>query len=204
LSAFQGLFLDGHFLFNCRIATLHQKTAFIPRFARWFRHSFDKILEAMKKNFLLVGVCLAVFVRSDGQDKVNKSYRNFPVIITIQFHSLTLPFRDFKSNFSNVGFGVGTEVSNSLVPHLTGIRPLAMGCCSALKRYGGLQSSINFTVRSKRALDTTIAFGPWSLIGRKMENGSRLVIKERECLRFSEELQRGTIIILRLLIFRHS
>ncbi|HEV8505781.1 MAG TPA: hypothetical protein VGQ53_10290 [Chitinophagaceae bacterium] len=65
----------------------------------------------MKKNFLLVGVCLAVFVRSDGQDKVNKSYRNFPVIITIQFHSLTLPFRDFKSNFSNVGFGVGTEVS---------------------------------------------------------------------------------------------
>jgi hypothetical protein len=48
---------------------------------------------------------------SQGQDKMNKSYRNFPVIITIQFHSLSLPFKDLKSNFSNVGIGVGTEIS---------------------------------------------------------------------------------------------
>src|SRR4030095_12097041 len=65
----------------------------------------------MKKSFLLAGFCLAAFVCLRGQDKVNNSYRNFPVIITIQFHSLTLPFKDFKSNFSNVGIGVGTEVS---------------------------------------------------------------------------------------------
>src|SRR5262245_3532545 len=65
----------------------------------------------MKKNFLLVAFCLAAFVYSNSQDKVNRSYRNFPVIITINFHSLTLPFRDLKSNFSNVGFGIGTEVS---------------------------------------------------------------------------------------------
>jgi hypothetical protein len=65
----------------------------------------------MKKTFLLAGFCLTAFVCLKGQDKMNRSYRNFPVIITIQFHSLTLPFKDFKSNFSNVGIGVGTEVS---------------------------------------------------------------------------------------------
>jgi hypothetical protein len=65
----------------------------------------------MKKRFLLIGICFAVFVCSRGQDKMNKSYRNFPVIITVQFHSLSLPFKDLKSNFSNVGIGVGTEIS---------------------------------------------------------------------------------------------
>ena len=65
----------------------------------------------MKKHNLLIGICLAAFVTSNGQDKVNRGYRNFPVIITIQFHSLALPFKDFKSNFSNVGIGLGTEVS---------------------------------------------------------------------------------------------
>ncbi len=65
----------------------------------------------MKKRFLLAGLCLAAFIYSNGQEKMNRSYRNFPVIITIQFHSLALPFKDLKSNFSNVGFGVGTEVS---------------------------------------------------------------------------------------------
>ena len=65
----------------------------------------------MKKNFFLVAICLAAFVSVKAQDKVNKSYRNFPVIITIQFHSLALPFKDLKSNFSNVGIGLGTEVS---------------------------------------------------------------------------------------------
>jgi hypothetical protein len=64
----------------------------------------------MKMNFFL-GICLIAFGNLQGQEKVNKGYRNFPVIITINFHSLTLPFRDFKSNFSNVGFGIGTEVS---------------------------------------------------------------------------------------------
>src|SRR5678815_2999413 len=65
----------------------------------------------MTKGFLLVAMCLAAFISSRSQDKMNRAYRNFPVIITINFHSLTLPFRDFKSNFSNVGFGLGTEVS---------------------------------------------------------------------------------------------
>src|SRR4051794_10521209 len=46
-----------------------------------------------------------------GQGSKVKSYRNFPVILSIQFHSLSYPFKDFKSNFKNIGFGVGTEIS---------------------------------------------------------------------------------------------
>ena len=65
----------------------------------------------MKKGSLLFAISLMVSVCSSGQDKVNRAYRNFPIIITIQFHSLALPFKDLKTNFSNVGIGVGTEVS---------------------------------------------------------------------------------------------
>jgi hypothetical protein len=65
----------------------------------------------MKKGFLFVAISLTVSVFSLGQDKANRVYRNFPIIITIQFHSLALPLKDIKTNFSNVGIGVGTEVS---------------------------------------------------------------------------------------------
>lgn len=36
--------------------------------------------------------------------------RDYPIIISVQFHGLTLPLRDMKSNFSNIGIGIGTEV----------------------------------------------------------------------------------------------
>jgi len=65
----------------------------------------------MSKGFFLLAICLGASICSFGQDKLNRSYRNFPIIITIQFHSLALPFKDLKSNFSNVGIGLGTEVS---------------------------------------------------------------------------------------------
>jgi len=65
----------------------------------------------MSKGFFPLAICLGASICSFGQDKLNRSYRNFPIIITIQFHSLALPFKDLKSNFSNVGIGLGTEVS---------------------------------------------------------------------------------------------
>lgn len=46
-----------------------------------------------------------------GQIEGVKDYRNFPLVLSIQFHSLAMPFKDFKSNFKNVGFGIGTEIS---------------------------------------------------------------------------------------------
>lgn len=65
----------------------------------------------MKKSVFLAGIfCMASF-HSQGQLKTTRSYRNFPVIISVQFHSLTLPCRNLGSNLRNVGMGLGTEVS---------------------------------------------------------------------------------------------
>lgn len=57
----------------------------------------------------VVTACCLVFCLQ-AQPDANPPYRNFPIVITLQFHSLSLPFRDFKSNFSNIGLGIGTEV----------------------------------------------------------------------------------------------
>lgn len=57
----------------------------------------------------LLALCLAgsLLAQSDTQ----KDYRNFPIIVMVQFHNLSMPFKDMKSNFSNIGFGLGTELS---------------------------------------------------------------------------------------------
>jgi len=65
----------------------------------------------MKKVALLPMIFWILSFQAAGQDKVDRSYRNFPLIFSIQFHSLSLPFKHLGSNFSNVGFGIGTEVS---------------------------------------------------------------------------------------------
>lgn len=57
----------------------------------------------------LVGIFIIIsaFCQSEG----DKGYKNFPLVVTIQFHAFSLPFRDIKSNFKNIGIGLGTEVS---------------------------------------------------------------------------------------------
>lgn len=60
---------------------------------------------------LLLGGMLVVATALSAQSNTSKSYRNFPIIVTVQFHNLSLPFQDLGSNFSNVGIGLGTEVS---------------------------------------------------------------------------------------------
>ena len=57
----------------------------------------------------LLAVCLtgSLFAQTDTQ----KDYRNFPIIVMVQFHNLSMPFKDMKSNLSNIGFGLGTELS---------------------------------------------------------------------------------------------
>ncbi|WP_266365686.1 hypothetical protein [Tellurirhabdus rosea] len=57
----------------------------------------------------VLGCLLALISR--GQTEAPRAYRNFPLVVTLQFHSLSLPFRDLKTNFTNVGLGLGTEVS---------------------------------------------------------------------------------------------
>jgi hypothetical protein len=65
----------------------------------------------MKKTILIIILICLVHLLTLAQTKNEKDYRNFPLIVSIQFHSLSLPFKDLKSNFANVGFGIGTEVS---------------------------------------------------------------------------------------------
>jgi len=67
----------------------------------------------MKTSLLLPFIFWMVSFQATGQDKVDRTYRNFPVILSIQFHSLSLPLKHLGSNFSNVGIGIGTEVSYS-------------------------------------------------------------------------------------------
>ena len=57
------------------------------------------------------------------QSEYVKKYSDFPIIVTLQFQALALPFQDVKSNFSNIGIGLGTEVSlndgNNLVQQVS-------------------------------------------------------------------------------------
>jgi hypothetical protein len=64
----------------------------------------------MKKILLGWVLSCGVACTTWGQADAPNWPRSLPIIATVQFHSLALPFRDLKSNFANVGFGLGTEV----------------------------------------------------------------------------------------------
>lgn len=57
---------------------------------------------------LFAFICIQTAV---AQNNVEKNYRNFPLVLSVQFHSLSFPFKDLKTNFKNVGFGIGTEIA---------------------------------------------------------------------------------------------
>ncbi|TAH20086.1 MAG: hypothetical protein EAZ08_06755 [Cytophagales bacterium] len=58
--------------------------------------------------FLAFSVSPSVFAQTDPSD-----FRNFPLVISLHFHSLSLPFKNLKSNFKNVGIGIGTEITHN-------------------------------------------------------------------------------------------
>ncbi|MEP6952224.1 MAG: hypothetical protein ABI863_23235 [Ginsengibacter sp.] len=59
--------------------------------------------------WLLLGIICTHTINA--QSKTGKTYRNFPIVFSVQFHSLSYPLKDLRSNFKNVGFGVGTEIA---------------------------------------------------------------------------------------------
>ncbi len=65
------------------------------------------------KLFLSFLIFLLAFKTVNAQDTSSKDYRNFPLTITIQFQSFSLPFKNLGSNFKNMGIGIGTEVSHN-------------------------------------------------------------------------------------------
>lgn len=64
----------------------------------------------MKAKVVIFVLSFALPNQVKSQSESNQ-YRNFPIIIKLQFHNLAMPFKDLKSNFSNIGIGLGTEIS---------------------------------------------------------------------------------------------
>jgi hypothetical protein len=58
---------------------------------------------------LLAGLVL-IIQTSRSQSIYHTDFRHLPIVISIQFHSLAMPFRDLKSNYRNIGVGLGTEI----------------------------------------------------------------------------------------------
>jgi hypothetical protein len=67
----------------------------------------------MKKNFLIYSLMILSQTVSQAQDsdQPDRGYRNFPLIVSLQFQNFALPFHDLTSNFTHVGISLGTEVS---------------------------------------------------------------------------------------------
>jgi hypothetical protein len=64
---------------------------------------FSRLMAAM--------VILLPAIAGQAQSADPGGYRDFPLVLSIQFHSLSLPFRHIGSNFKNIGFGIGTEAA---------------------------------------------------------------------------------------------
>lgn len=67
----------------------------------------------MKKQFLTILFLVLLSFLAVSQTENRKDYRNFPLTLSIQFHAFSMPFKNFKTNFQNIGIGLGTEVSHS-------------------------------------------------------------------------------------------
>lgn len=67
----------------------------------------------MKKTFFLCLAVLCALITLAQEHPTDNGYRNFPIVVSLQCHALTLPFHDIKANLSNLGIGIGTEFSLS-------------------------------------------------------------------------------------------
>ncbi len=65
----------------------------------------------MVKKIVLAAVACLVLSSASSQSETKTGYTDFPIVISLQFHSFALPFKDLKSNFRNIGIGLGTELS---------------------------------------------------------------------------------------------
>ncbi len=65
----------------------------------------------MKSKYVIIGLFFSIFYIGSIQYSFGQNYRDFPLIVTLQFHSFSMPFKNIKSNFSNIGIGIGTEIS---------------------------------------------------------------------------------------------
>jgi hypothetical protein len=97
--------------FNRFVDAFHGKTA--KSISREALRLVQLPKKAMKKAFIFSILACGLFIGTNAQETNagGNSYRNFPLVISLQCHALALPFRDMKANFSNLGIGIGTEIS---------------------------------------------------------------------------------------------
>ncbi len=65
----------------------------------------------MKNKHVVIALLYCALYKGYSQEVSTQNYRDFPLIFTLQFHSFAMPFKNIKSNLSNIGIGIGTEVS---------------------------------------------------------------------------------------------
>ncbi|MBC7866278.1 MAG: hypothetical protein H7X88_01980 [Gloeobacteraceae cyanobacterium ES-bin-316] len=64
----------------------------------------------MKRSIVWL-VFISVFTQTAGaQTNSKSSYRNFPIVVSMQFHSMKA-LKDVRPTFKNVGFGIGSEIA---------------------------------------------------------------------------------------------
>jgi hypothetical protein len=133
------------------------------------------------KFFLLL---LLSFQGVFAQDQ-SKKFRNFPLVLSIQFHSLSTPFKNLKSNFRNLGIGIGTEVSHNgqnnwvqqfnllwyhnkaigngfLLSTQTAWRPYLVS-----SMYGEMKAGLGYMIAGRPGKSFIQKDGVWASVGRK-------------------------------------
>lgn len=63
----------------------------------------------MRKKVIIIYLLLAGAYGLRGQE-MRPGNQNFPLVITLEFHSLSVPLKEMLANFSNIGIGIGTEL----------------------------------------------------------------------------------------------
>ena len=102
------------------------------------------------RNFL-VSLCLvtlckgAVFAQSGIDGKEPHQAYKWPLVVMLQFHSLGMPFKDLQSTFSNVGIGLGTELSYNRKQNL--LQTLQIGYYHNQNAGDGISVSSQFAYR---------------------------------------------------------
>ncbi|MEL7425507.1 MAG: hypothetical protein AAFN81_21130 [Bacteroidota bacterium] len=62
----------------------------------------------MRVLLLLILISLSYTTKAQIETAPRQSW---PIVVTVQFHAFSVPFRHFKSNFKNIGLGIGTELN---------------------------------------------------------------------------------------------
>ncbi|MFD1141926.1 hypothetical protein ACFQ4C_12435 [Larkinella insperata] len=62
-------------------------------------------------NLLLYLLTSLLPVTAQPGSSAERPKRDWPLVVSLQFQSVSMPFRDLKSTFSNIGISLGTEVA---------------------------------------------------------------------------------------------